>query len=425
MTDHEQERPLTRRERRLQQMADTGLTPVITAESVAENVVHDAPVEGEIYIAPVDEQGRPRTRREMRELREAALAEREAANPQSAGDGDGAGASEIDVAAEGVEADAEAEVEVDAVEAPESVDPSGVEPDEPVVAEAEESASLATAEEGDAFDASLAETQAFDLQDLVEAEIVPGDAASGDAGAQAESLFAETEATEASPDPIDISAVFAGEAGADFVTEVAAGEAEVDAKPVDSTATQAYTFPDIAPLDDNISVFDDPAVRTVAPSAQAPRQSSEGGFDDLISRAVAQEGAASATNTSALILPAMPEGSDLSGPIGETGELFITGSIELPRSLGETGGHSALLDSVEGDPLDDLGVSDRQVVADASIAPVSAARAVSARAVPGPVVTEAQKEKSKLPIVLIATGGGLVVAVAALLIWGATSGMFG
>ncbi len=404
MTDHEEERPLTRRERRLQQMADTGLTPVITAEVAAGSTEPEgADAEGEIFIAPVDEHGRTRTRREIRELREAALAEREASAVQ---------AEEAEASAESGVDDAVTEA-IPGQKAAEPAVASGAEASTPGASEAQ----VEAAAEADDLDSRLAETQAFDLQDLVEAT-----ADSSDDVAPAAVSFEDEETVEAPSESQDISAVFEDEADIDFVAGVAAGDAATEAIPA---ATQGYTFPDIAPLEENISVFDDPAVRTVSPGAPAKKQSEESGFDDLISRAVAQEGAASATNTSALILPAMPEGSDLSGPIGETGELFITGSIELPRSLGETGGHSALLDSVEGDPLDELGFAERQAVADASIAPVSAARAVSARAVPGPVVTEAQKEKSKLPLVLIATGGGLVVAVAALLVWGATSGMFG
>lgn len=400
MTDQEEERPLSRRERRLQQMADTGLTPVITAEVVAGSAQREGvDTEGEIFIAPVDEHGRTRTRREIRELREAALAEREAATAQVE---EAQGSAEVAVEAAASEA-ASASSEAASAETP--------------VSEAHEEPQVETADSDvDDLDSRLAETQAFDLNDLVEATADSGD------DAPVELSFDEVETPAETTEVQDISAVFEDEADIDFVAEVAAGDAPTEAIPA---ATQGYTFPDIAPLDENISVFDDPTMRTASPNASAKKQGSESGFDDLISRAVAQEGAASATNTSALILPAMPEGSDLSGPIGETGELFITGSIELPRSLGETGGHSALLDSVEGDPLDELGFAERQAVADASIAPVSAARAVSARAVPGPVVTEAQKEKSKLPLVLIATGGGLVVAVVALLVWGATSGMFG
>src|SRR5690606_14566064 len=66
-----------------------------------------------------------------------------------------------------------------------------------------------------------------------------------------------------------------------------------------------YSFPDIAPLDDGVSVFDDAATRLLGSGETQPEQP-QGDFDDLIHRAVAQEGATGAS-TSALILPSMPE----------------------------------------------------------------------------------------------------------------------
>lgn len=189
--------------------------------------------------------------------------------------------------------------------------------------------------------------------------------------------------------------------------------------------SQGYSFPDIAPLDEGQSIFDDPALQVMnAQGAQTGPDTGDGrGFDDLITRAVAQEGAASSTNTSALILPSMPETDGLSGPLGETGELFVTGSFELPKSLSETGGHAALHDSVEADPLDELGVA--EATPTGMMAPVSASRAVSARSVQGALVAEATKDKSKMPVVLIATGGVLVLGAAGLIVWAAASGLFG
>ena len=151
------------------------------------------------------------------------------------------------------------------------------------------------------------------------------------------------------------------------------------------------------------------------------------GFDALITRAVAQEGAASSSNTSALILPAMPDTDRLSGPIGETGEILFTGSISLPQSLGETGSHSALHDLAEHehDPLDELGLSEATIPANGHMAPVSAVRAVSAQAGTGAMVSEAVKDKSKMPVVLISVGGALVVVAAGLIVWAAVSGLFG
>lgn len=190
-------------------------------------------------------------------------------------------------------------------------------------------------------------------------------------------------------------------------------------------STAAYSFPDIQPPEEWRSVFDDPNSR-VTP---VPGKKSEepGDFDDLISRAVAQEGAAGSSNTSALILPAMPDDTGgLKGPLGGTGELYLTGSIELPKSLGETGGHSALHDSIEMDPITGSELPESQITADQGPSPVAARYAVSARVPSGaPVVAKPTKERSKLPLVLALTGGGLLVVVVGFGVWGATNGMFG
>ncbi|MCW2287641.1 hypothetical protein EDF60_1443 [Leucobacter luti] len=196
------------------------------------------------------------------------------------------------------------------------------------------------------------------------------------------------------------------------------------AKPEPEAAPKtSYSFPDIAPPEEWRSVFDDPATRNLT-TPGAPEE--QGDFDDLISRAVAQEGSAGGTNTSALILPTMPEDTGgLTGPLGGTGELYVTGSLKLPKSLGETGGHSALHDSIEMDPITGELTGDPQITGEGP-APISARRAVSARMDSSiPVVAKPAKEHSKLPLVLSLTGGGLLLAVVALGIWGASNGMFG
>ena len=413
MSDYEEHRLLSRRERRLRDMAATGAMPLVaTTPETGAGEAAGAPGTDEIVISPVDDQGRPRTRREMRELREQALAERAAQAEQPV---DGEPLSREEVPAEAA--------------APDAVD-------------SEPSA-----------DVSLTQTQPFTREDLAAATAAAGATESAaepvpDSTPAAASIFVTAPATSPAAVPAeeptfaepasvsDAAAELSGDVDLDGdgdLDDEIEGALEPDTVPVAavrpdpapvSAPTQAYTFPDIAPLDEGISVFDDPASRTTSQTGSDIDPGEDADFDSFISRAVAQEGAASASSSSALILPTMPESADLAGPLGETGELYITGSIELPRSLGETGGHAALLDSVEADPLDELGISDRPA-SESGIAPVSATRAVSARATLGPVVTESQKEKSKLPVVLIATGGGLVVAVVALLIWGATSGMFG
>lgn len=384
MSDLEPERPLTRRERRMREMVETGAVPTIEAaeqqlREAAENEQNppaETPVPvDDIEISPVDEQGRPRTRREMRELREQALAARAAAAaPQSAPASDdaetgGAPASEVEAEAPAAEPETPT-----ASEAPS--EPEVTAPEEP-------------AKSPEPTDVSLEATQPLSVEELRE-------------------LQAET--TEpAGTEP-----------------RVKASEEEEDAAEDEPEASPtAYSFPDITPLDDHVSVFDDPAQRTNPTAPAQPGGNGESGdFDELISRAVAQESATTTTNTSALILPSLPDTGDLSGPLGGTGELFITGSISLPKSLGETGGHVPLSETGEADHLEDLGY-DTVPATSNPILPVSASRAVSAVGASGPVVKQETKEKSKLPLVLIVTGGGLVLAVAALIVWGVSSGMFG
>src|SRR5699024_2221705 len=124
-------------------------------------------------------------------------------------------------------------------------------------------------------------------------------------------------------------------------TEPDASDEDVNELP--DTDTEGYTFPDIQPLSVDRPVFDDPQNRSVG-TEDAPTGT---GFDDMIERAVADENTNVHSGTSSLILPEVPSSEDLSGPLGGTGELFVTGSIELPKSIGETGGHSRLQESIE------------------------------------------------------------------------------
>ena len=464
MSDQDESRPLTRRELRLREMAAAGAEP-----EAPEPVVEDAPVEtpgdaaeavassadeAEIEISLFDENGRMRSRRELRELR--AQAEERAAAEAAAGSA--------------VEAEAVVEAEA-AVETEAAVEPSAGEQPEAAQEETEEAESEAI--ESEAVEAEAGEqvgvqpepageaeneTEAAP-EPIVEPELAegleqlgfeqpgadaPGSEPKPDTQASEEPLaetvafdvIAEEQAVETEPavtgevileDEQDVAV--GEEIAAEAAVEAAAPEEpaaeERSPAPVPAQPSQGYSFPDIAPLDEGQSVFDDPAIRMMgAAGAQQAAEPAGGDFDELINRAVAQEGASSTSNTSALILPNMPESEGLASPLGDTGELFITGSIDLPKSLGETGGHSALHDSVEIEPLDELGISET-APAGGGMAPVSASRAVSARGSQGSLVADASKDKSKMPVVLIATGGVLVLGAVGLIVWAATSGLFG
>lgn len=513
MTDQDEYRPLSRREIRLREMAAAGATSTDVAADLTAQEPQAAPAAEsaapaepavEIDIPLFDENGRQRSRRELRELREQALAERAAASEDASAEGEDETSARTPTEvldALGFEAaPAEAEqAEHDAVETPEEaeaetasvVDAGLVETEagaevEPEPAKAAESVLAETVafdviddqqaiKEAEAFAASqlgaqpevivstdfdsllqgavveAAEAEAADAVLETDAEIEPERASDEEVVADADGIDGsaheaepeaqpESAAADENADPLrefEAASLAEGEAaaGAEEVSEnaseqsaepngVAAEDRSAFAAPVSAAKNQGYSFPDITPLDEGHSIFDDPALRVVGSgAADAGSNAGSDDFDDLITRAVAQEGAASTTNTSALILPSLPDAENLAGPLGETGELFITGSFDLPKSLSETGGHSALHDSVEAEQLDELGFSEPTPTG--MMAPVSASRAVSARGTQGALVAEATKDKSKMPVVLIATGGVLVLGAAGLIVWAAASGLFG
>lgn len=387
MTDRDESRPLTRREMRLREMeaaaAEGGVKEPATEPQEPQEVdgsphsVSERAAEvlaaANIEIALADESGRMRSRRELRELR--AQAESEV----------------LASAGIGLEEETETETVVEAV-----------------VEQSEENTEEIVEQATDPFD---------ELEETV--EYVP-----------------EFEGEENTDEVVAVDVLDEGQSEDDGdiaqeLDESALSESELDEPAADAEievsepTTSGYSFPDIAPLDEGRSVFDDPATRLLNSSgSQSAFEAPTGDFDDLISRAVAQEGNTGSSGTSALILPNMPDRDRLSGPLGETGELYITGSIDLPKSLSETGGHSSIHDSVEIEPLDDLGFSEPSPTG-SIMAPVSATHAVSMRSNHSPMVTSAANDKSKLPLVLISTGGILAIGAAALIIWAATSGLFG
>jgi hypothetical protein len=105
---------------------------------------------------------------------------------------------------------------------------------------------------------------------------------------------------------------------------------------------------------------------------------------------------------------------DVTGALNATGEVIITGSIDLPKALASTGSHTPI-DGAEVDRL--LEMHDAEAPSsDAS--PVRASRAVSSHTSTRAVVLAAAKPKqSRTPTVLAYSAAGFgVVCVAALVI---------
>ncbi|RRD36183.1 hypothetical protein EII31_00920 [Leucobacter sp. OH2974_COT-288] len=199
--------------------------------------------------------------------------------------------------------------------------------------------------------------------------------------------------------------------------EIVAGDAAADDADADSaTATPEsveYSFPDIAPLDEEVSVFDAGSNREMSATT---------GFDALINRAVEEETSASVTSgTAALILPTLPEEAVLKAALDEESGVFVSGSIQLPQSVGETGGHHSLHGSDAGEKE----VLDEIFETSSHTQPVSALRAVSSQhAQVTQMLAETKKDDSKAPLVFMITGGALVVAAGAVVV-AALNGMFG
>jgi hypothetical protein len=131
-------------------------------------------------------------------------------------------------------------------------------------------------------------------------------------------------------------------------------------------------------------------------------------FDTTVNRRIGSGHAA----TSALVLPTVPPGSDIRGPLTRTGEVMLTGSIDLPRDLASMG----VSDRYDHGGIDTLfDANDHEIVTTDS-APVRAVTAVSTHS-SGHPVTHTQKPKGTRALTaLLISASAMAVVVAGLLI---------
>lgn len=142
-------------------------------------------------------------------------------------------------------------------------------------------------------------------------------------------------------------------------------------------------------------------------------------FDQIVARGISAGGIPTTTN--ALILPSIPHQGSTSGPLSSTGEIMVTGSIDLPRSLGSTGALPNLFDSSDMDQmLDQLDEGGYH----SDVAPVSASRAVSTHASTRGVMAPPKKRGLTVPAVLTVTAGALAFGVLALIVAGYALNIF-
>lgn len=124
------------------------------------------------------------------------------------------------------------------------------------------------------------------------------------------------------------------------------------------------------------------------------------------------------TTSSALILPSLPVPPNGASSTA-SGEIMITGSIDLPAHLGRTGA-TGEIDSRDIDRFldsdDDARVS--------GVAPVAASRSVSSQAATRDLISPPKKERVNVPFILALTAGVLALGVVTLLVVGAILNLF-
>jgi hypothetical protein len=135
----------------------------------------------------------------------------------------------------------------------------------------------------------------------------------------------------------------------------------------------------------------------------------EDGAEPITTRNVTHSTAATTTN--ALILPSLPQ-ADATGPLTSTGEILVTGSIDLPRSIGATGAH----DRIDSSDIDRLLDGEENEFNTSEVAPVRASRAISTHTSTRGVIAPPKKRGNTLPVVLMVTAGVLAIGVIGLLI---------
>jgi hypothetical protein len=187
------------------------------------------------------------------------------------------------------------------------------------------------------------------------------------------------------------------------VENVVVDDAVVEAGAVQSPLVESDDDSDVDPVSgEPINAATRPAGHW---SIQAALDDDETPFENTLSRTVGT--GTSAITTSALVLPSVPQASDLTRPFASTGEILMTGSIDLPHSLGSTGAHPHRIDNsdFDDDPLDS------QIAAPDS-APVRAIRAVSTHTSTRGVIENKKPQNNRwLTRVIIGVSTLLVVGV--------------
>jgi hypothetical protein len=139
-------------------------------------------------------------------------------------------------------------------------------------------------------------------------------------------------------------------------------------------------------------------------------------FDQLLARGTT----GSHGTSNALIMTPSTGGSAIVAPITATGEVLITGTLNLPEGLGSTGHAPGTADGKEIDAV----LLDGELPAHSSPTPIAASAAISTVKTNGDVIKPPAPEKgSKLMMTLAITAGVLALALVGVLILAFVTGV--
>lgn len=116
------------------------------------------------------------------------------------------------------------------------------------------------------------------------------------------------------------------------------------------------------------------------------------------------------------ILPTVPHANDMQQALNSTGEIIITGSIDLPRSLGSMGTHPDRFDTADMDRILEQGDDHDHAPGGSDSEPVRASRAVSTHTSTRAVVQPPPRKRFTAPVVAAVAAGGVAVIGAGLVI---------
>lgn len=150
-------------------------------------------------------------------------------------------------------------------------------------------------------------------------------------------------------------------------------------------------------------------------AAEPPQVDLPPSFDQLLGRSAGTGG-----TPHALIVPQSSTAGPIVAPVSSTGEVLVTGTLNLPEGLGSNG-HAP---GADGKAID-ASLVDGEIPAHSSPTPIAASAAISTVKTPGEIIKPPAPEKgSKLMMTLAITAGVLALALVGVLILAFVTGVF-